>query len=73
MKFASKYVRLLELFGDEDSQKVLNLTDLKKFVNARNKYQLKTTKRTNGLVQILLKLSEASDGSDRTRVPVPTV
>jgi hypothetical protein len=73
MKFASKYVRLLELFGDEDSQKVLNLTDLKKFVNARNKYQLKTTKRTNGLVQILLKLSEASDGSDRTRVPVPAV
>ena len=73
MKFASKYVRLLELFGDEDSQKVLNLTDLKKFVNARNKYQLKTTKRTNGLVQILLKLSEASDGSDRTRVQVPAV
>lgn len=73
MKFASKYVRLLELFGDEDSQKVLNLTDLKKFVNARNKYHLKTTKRTNGLVQILLKLSEASDGSDRTLVPVPSV
>lgn len=75
MNFATKYVRLMELFGDEDSQKVLNLEDLKKFVNARNKYQLKTTKRSNGLVQVLLKLSEAADGSsdNRRQVPVPRV
>ena len=44
MKFTTKYVRLLELFGDEDSEKVLNLEDLKKFVNARNKISSKNNK-----------------------------
>jgi hypothetical protein len=76
MKYAARYVRLLEMYGERDGEDVLNMDHLKKFVDARNKYFVKTNKRTNGLMQVLINLQSAVEGQSvdtSTLVPMPTV
>ena len=59
MMFSEKYATLLELYPltNNKSQEVLSYDKLKKFVDSRNKYFIKTSKRQSNLLNIVAMLA----------------
>lgn len=61
--YAEKYAQLMEVYEQQDTNKVLSLDQLQKFVDARNKYFEKVTSRKNALTTIIETVTEiASNG-----------
>jgi hypothetical protein len=69
MMFSEKYATLLELapYTNQKNQQVLSYDKLKKFVDARNKYFLKTSKRQSTLLMIYEKFAEDIDKSTKIK------
>lgn len=62
MKYAAKYHALLEIYGEEHSPTTLNMDTLQKFVDARNKYFVKTSKRQSSLAGVLTAIVKTING-----------
>lgn len=60
MMFSEKYATLLELYPltNNKSQEVLSYDKLRKFVDSRNKYFIKTSKRQSNLLNIVAMLAQ---------------
>jgi hypothetical protein len=58
--YAAKYAKLLEVYGQHDVNKVLKMTDLQKFVDARDHYFKKVAERRNTLYNIIQAVAEAT-------------
>jgi hypothetical protein len=57
--YAEKYAQLLELHGNNDSTSVLNYDHLKEFVDHRNKYFDRVSKKQLDLISIIRSIAEA--------------
>tara|TARA_A100001015_G_scaffold215989_1_gene242547 strand:+ start:721 stop:2409 length:1689 start_codon:yes stop_codon:yes gene_type:complete len=62
MKYAAKYHALLEIYGEEHNPSTLNMDTLQKFVDARNKYFVKTSKRQSSLAGVLTAIVKTING-----------
>jgi hypothetical protein len=56
--YANKYVDLIELFNEVDTQNVLSIDHLKAFVEARNNYFDKTESRQNSIISAIRKIAD---------------
>jgi predicted oxidoreductase len=56
--YANKYVDLIELFNEVDTQNVLSIDHLKAFVEARNNYFDKTESRQNSIIFAIRKIAD---------------
>jgi len=59
MLYTEKYAELLELHGQKDNTSVLTLDHLKQFVDTRNRYFERVTKKQNDLISIIKAVAEA--------------
>jgi len=59
IKYADKYIDLVELYGQYDSDKVLSIDHLKKFVEARDKYLNKTSGKQNDILSAIEQLTRS--------------
>lgn len=58
--YAAKYAQLMEVYGQHDVNKVLNMPELEKFVDAREHYFKKVSERRNTLYNIIQAVAEAT-------------
>jgi hypothetical protein len=63
MMFAEKYATLIDLFESDNSGEVLNFDTLKKFVDTRDKYFLKSTRRQADAISMITQLSQNVDSA----------
>ena len=59
IKYADKYIDLVELYGQYDSDRVLSIDHLKKFVEARDKYLNKTSGKQNDILSAIEQLTRS--------------
>jgi len=59
--YTEKYARLLEVHGEKDATSVLSMDHLKQFVDNRNKYFTRVSKKQNDLLSILRSIAEAAN------------
>jgi hypothetical protein len=59
-----KYKRLLEVHGEKDANTVLTLDHLKRFVDERNRYFNRVSKRQNDLISIIYAIAEQVQKND---------
>lgn len=59
--YTEKYARLLEVHGQKDATSVLNMDHLRQFVDNRNKYFTRVSKKQNDLMSILRSIAEAAN------------
>jgi hypothetical protein len=57
--YMEKYASLLELHGEKDNNDVLSVDNLKEFVDNRNKYFERVSKKQTNLISIIRALAEA--------------
>ncbi len=57
--YTEKYARLLEVHGEKDNTSVLTMDHLKEFVDNRNKYFTRVSKKQNDLMSIIRSIAEA--------------
>jgi len=59
MLYTEKYTRLLEVHGQRDNTDILSMDHLKQFVDNRNKYFARVSKKQNDLMSIIRSIAEA--------------
>jgi hypothetical protein len=59
MLYTEKYTRLLEVHGQKDNTDILSMDHLKQFVDNRNKYFARVSKKQNDLMSIIRSIAEA--------------
>jgi hypothetical protein len=57
--YMEKYANLLEVHGQEDNKDVLSVDNLKEFVDNRDKYFDRVTRKQTNLISIIRALAEA--------------
>jgi len=58
MLYAEKYSKLLEVYGEQDSSSVLSVQHLQNFVDRRNKYFERVSKRQSDLITIIRHIAD---------------
>lgn len=70
--YTDKYVRLLSVFGQTDSNSVLNMDHVQQFVDKRNNYFNKVGKKQDDLLSILRALAEATQTETKVETTAAT-
>jgi len=66
--YTDKYIKLLQVYGQTDSSSVLSMDHIQKFVDNRNNYFTKVSKKQDELLSILKAMADATNTEVKSEV-----